>query len=236
MCYLCAFFRNDLSMKKTTLFITLFIMGHLLINAQNANDFANLERYREQNAELISSEKKIAVVFMGNSITEGWVAANPDFFTSNNYVGRGISGQTSSQMLLRFQSDVIALKPKVVVINAGTNDIALNAGTYNQDLTLNNIKSMAEIAEANGIKVILTSVLPAGAFSWRPEITDAAQKVDALNNEIRRYAKSKGFAYVDYNSAMRDNNGAMLPQLGNDGIHPNAEGYKVMERVIMEKL
>ena len=214
-------------MKKSILLFALFIMGCLLINAQSANDFANLERFKEQNAELISSKKEIAVVFMGNSITEVWAVANSNFFASNNFVGRGISGQTSSQMLLRFQSDVIALKPEAVVINAGA---------YNKDLTLNNIKSMAEIAEANGIKVILTSVLPAGAFPWRPEITDVAQKVDALNIEIRQYAKSKGFAYADYNSAMRDNNGAMLPQLGNDGIHPNAEGYKVMERVIMSVL
>ena len=222
-------------MKKFIL-LSLFIMGCLLINAQSVNDFANLERFRGKNAELISLKKEIAVVFMGNSITEVWPGANPYFFTSNNYVGRGISGQTSSQMLLRFQNDVIALKPKVVVINAGTNDIAMNAGTYNMELTLNNIKSMAEIAEANGIKVILTSVLPAGTIPWRPEITDVTQKVDALNNEIHQYSKSKGFAYADYNSAMRDNKGAMQPQLSNDGIHPNAEGYKVMERVIMEVL
>ncbi len=169
---------------------------------------------------------------MGNSITEGWVKTHPEFFSENNYTGRGISGQTTSQMLLRFQSDVIALKPKLVVINAGTNDIAQNTGIYDPDFTFNNIKAMADIAQNNGIKVIIASVLPAAAFPWRKEITEVSQKVDALNNRLKQYAGSNKFIFVDYNMAMRDAKGGMREGLSKDGIHPVPAGYAIMEPMI----
>lgn len=204
----------------------------MFVNAQSAVDFANLTKYKDDNASILSSKKKVDVVFMGNSITEGWVKSHPEFFSENNYTGRGISGQTTSQMLLRFQSDVIALKPKLVVINAGTNDIAQNTGIYDPDFTFNNIKAMADIAQNNGIKVIIASVLPAAAFPWRKEITEVSQKVDALNNRLKQYAGSNKFIFVDYNTAMRDAKGGMREGLSKDGIHPVPAGYAIMEPMI----
>ncbi|MFT4094908.1 MAG: SGNH/GDSL hydrolase family protein [Niabella sp.] len=217
-------------MKIVMLLFTGLFLGEL-INAQSAVDFANLSKYKDQNTALLNTGKKTDVVFIGNSITEGWVHQHPEFFSDNHYTGRGISGQTSAQMLLRFQSDVVALKPGVVVINAGTNDIAENTGAYNQDFTFNNIKAMADIAQNNGIKVILTSVLPAAGFPWRKEITDASQKVDALNSRLKQYAHDHKLIYMDYNAAMRDAKGGMREGLSKDGIHPNIEGYAIMETI-----
>ncbi|WP_312994033.1 SGNH/GDSL hydrolase family protein [Chryseobacterium flavum] len=217
---------------KLFVFLSCCLFAGMFVNAQSAVDFANLTKYKDDNAGILSSKKKVDVVFMGNSITEGWVKSHPEFFSENNYTGRGISGQTTSQMLLRFQSDVIALKPKLVVINAGTNDIAQNAGIYDPDFTFNNIKAMADIAQNNGIKVIIASVLPAAAFPWRKEITEVSQKVDALNNRLKQYAGSNKFIFVDYNTAMRDAKGGMREGLSKDGIHPVPAGYAIMEPMI----
>lgn len=218
-------------MKLSVFFIIGLLFGEF-VNAQSAVDFANLARYKDDNTVILNSKKKVDVVFMGNSITEGWVKSHPEFFSENNYTGRGISGQTTSQMLLRFQNDVVALKPRLVVINAGTNDIAENTGIYNPDFTFNNIKAMADIAKSNGIKVIIASVLPAAAFPWRKEITDAPQKVDALNSKLKQYAQSNKLIFVDYNTAMRDAKGGMREGLAKDGIHPTPSGYAVMEPII----
>ncbi|WP_333597455.1 SGNH/GDSL hydrolase family protein [Chryseobacterium flavum] len=217
---------------KLFVFLSCCLFAGMFVNAQSAVDFANLTKYKDDNAGILSSKKKVDVVFMGNSITEGWVKSHPEFFSENNYTGRGISGQTTSQMLLRFQSDVIALKPKLVVINAGTNDIAQNAGIYDPDFTFNNIKAMADIAQNNGIKVIIASVLPAAAFPWRKEITEVSQKVDAFNNRLKQYAGSNKFIFVDYNTAMRDAKGGMREGLSKDGIHPVPAGYAIMEPMI----
>ncbi|WP_419489257.1 SGNH/GDSL hydrolase family protein [Chryseobacterium bernardetii] len=217
---------------KLFVFLSYCLFAGMFVNAQSAVDFANLTKYKDDNASILSSKKKVDVVFMGNSITEGWVKTHPEFFSENNYTGRGISGQTTSQMLLRFQSDVIALKPKLVVINAGTNDIAQNTGIYDPDFTFNNIKAMADIAQNNGIKVIIASVLPAAAFPWRKEITEVSQKVDALNNRLKQYAGSNKFIFVDYNTAMRDAKGGMREGLSKDGIHPVPAGYAIMEPMI----
>ncbi|WP_336687756.1 SGNH/GDSL hydrolase family protein [Chryseobacterium bernardetii] len=217
---------------KLFIFLSYCLFAGMFVNAQSAVDFANLTKYKDDNASILSSKKKVDVVFMGNSITEGWVKTHPEFFSENNYTGRGISGQTTSQMLLRFQSDVIALKPKLVVINAGTNDIAQNTGIYDPDFTFNNIKAMADIAQNNGIKVIIASVLPAAAFPWRKEITEVSQKVDALNNRLKQYAGSNKFIFVDYNMAMRDAKGGMREGLSKDGIHPVPAGYAIMEPMI----
>ncbi|OCA67946.1 hypothetical protein BBI01_20895 [Chryseobacterium artocarpi] len=217
---------------KLFIFIAFNLFSGIFINAQSAVDFANLTRYKDENTNILSSKKKVDIVFMGNSITEGWVKSHPEFFSENNYTGRGISGQTTSQMLLRFQNDVVALQPKLVIINAGINDIAQNTGIYDPDFTFNNIKAMADIAQKNGIKVIITSVLPAAAFPWRKEITDAPQKVDALNKRLKQYADNNKLIFVDYNTAMRDSKGGMREGLSKDGIHPIPAGYAIMEPMI----
>lgn len=197
-------------------------------------DFANLERYSKENAGLPQPAKKEKrVVFMGNSITEGWVRTHPDFFKTNGYIGRGISGQTSYQFLVRFRKDVINLSPALVVINAGTNDVAENTQAYNEDYTFGNIVSMVELAKANKIKVILTSVLPAAAFKWRPEIKDASQKIRSLNARIEAYAKANKIPYVNYYQALVvAENHALNPQYSKDGVHPTGEGYSIMEPLI----
>ncbi|REC77610.1 hypothetical protein DRF60_11555 [Chryseobacterium elymi] len=217
---------------KSSILLAIALLLSELINAQSAVDFANLAKYKDDNTTILNAKKKVDVVFIGNSITEGWVKSHPEFFSENNYIGRGIGGQTSSQMLLRFQNDVVALKPKLVIINAGTNDIAQNTGTYDQDFTFSNIKAMADIARINGIKVIIASVLPAASFPWRKEITEIPQKVDALNNRLRQYSHSNKLVFVDYNTAMRDSKGGMREGLSKDGIHPESAGYSIMEPLI----
>lgn len=217
-------------MKKVILIMSFFSFFGLFSRAQEFNKLINLDRYAEANAALPAPAKgEKRVVFIGNSITDGWPNAHPDFFKSNNYVGRGISGQTSPQLLSRFRQDVINLKPVAVLINIGTNDVAQNTGPYNEEFTLGNIMSMAELADANGIKVILSSVTPAGEYPWRKEIKDVPQKIMSLNAKIKAYAKEKGFSYIDYFSVMCDENNALKSNLGSDGVHPNEEGYKIME-------
>ncbi|MBP0903862.1 SGNH/GDSL hydrolase family protein [Mariniflexile gromovii] len=177
-------------------------------------------------------KKENRVVFMGNSITERWVDFNPDFFTKNNYVGRGISGQTSSQMLLRFKQDVVNLKPKAVVIHAGTNDIAGNTGPITIPEIAENIFSMAEIAKANNIKVVLASVLPASSYSWSPSI-EPIEKISELNSLIKNYAKKNGMVYLDYYSSMVNDEKGLKKEYGRDTVHPNLEGYHVMEPLVI---
>lgn len=211
-------------------FLSLF---NLVSEAQKFNELINLQRYKKANSELpepVKGEKR--VVFIGNSITQGWADTRPEFFRANNYVGRGIGGQTSPQLLSRFRQDVINLKPYAVVINIGTNDIAENTGTYDPDFTLGNIKSMAELAKANGIKVILSSVLPVYEYPWRKDIKDVPAKIEALNSDIKEYAKKNKFTYIDYYSSMHDENKALKSNYGSDGVHPNDEGYEVMERIV----
>lgn len=219
-------------MKKTFLFILFLSFFSLFSYSQKFNEMINLKRYEKANSELKEPAKKEKrVVFIGNSITDGWASQRPEFFSQNNYIGRGIGGQTSPQLLSRFREDVINLKPKAVLINIGTNDVAENTGPYDPEFTLGNIKSMAELAKANGIKVILSSVTPAGSYRWRPEIENVVEKIKALNEGIKAYAKANKFAYVDYFSEMCDEKGALRSDLGEDGVHPNAEGYAIMERI-----
>ena len=196
--------------------------------------FANFDRYAQENAALQQpTQKEKRVVFMGNSITEGWVRTHPDFFKTNGYIGRGISGQTSYQFLGRFREDVINLTPMLVVINAGTNDIAENTGPYNEDYTFGNIISMVELAKAHKIKVILTSTLPAAAFRWNAEIKDAPQKIKSLNERIESYAKANKIPYVDYYQALVvPESLALDPRYSKDGVHPTSEGYDIMEPLI----
>jgi len=205
------------------------------------NDWAFLSRYAADNQKLTAPKpNENRVVFLGNSITEGWVKAQPDFFANGNYIGRGISGQTSPQALLRFRSDVVDLKPKVVVINIGINDIAENTGLYNPDFTLGNIASMVEIAKANGIKVVLASVHPAFEFPWRKEISDVPNKVIRFNERLKEYAQKQGVVFLDYHSAMKDSRNGMAPDIAEDGVHPTLKGYQIMaplaEKAIAEAL
>jgi lysophospholipase L1-like esterase len=213
----------------TVFFLSVFTF---FCNAQKFNELINLKKYEQANAGLsLPAKGEKRVVFIGNSITEGWVNQRPAFFSSNHYIGRGIGGQTSPQLLSRFRSDVIDLKPVAVVINIGTNDIAGNTGEYDPVFTLGNIMSMAELAKANGIKVILSSVLPVAEYPWRKEIKNVPDKIEALNANIRAYAEKNGFAYIDYYAVMHDERKALISSYGDDGVHPNAEGYAVMERV-----
>ena len=219
-------------------FVFLFMLS-LLISwtgamAQKHDQFANFKRYDQANKELPAPTKKEKrVVFMGNSITEGWVKIHPEFFKENGYIGRGISGQTSYQFLLRFRNDVINLKPKLVIINAGTNDVAENSGPFDIENTFGNIASMAEMAKANKIKVILTSVLPAAGFRWNKKITDAPDRIEALNAKIEAYAKANKIPYVDYYQPMvSGTERALNPDYSKDGVHPTLDGYLVMEALI----
>ena len=175
------------------------------------------------------NDKENRVVFLGNSITEGWVREDPSFFSQNPYIGRGISGQTTPQMLIRFRQDVLDLKPKVLVISAGINDIAENTGPYDPAFTLGNIASMVELAKAHKIKVVIASIHPAFAFPWNPSIQDVPNKVIRLNEQLKDYAQKNKLVYLDYHTAMKDSRNGMGKELAEDGIHPTLAGYKVME-------
>lgn len=212
------------------IFSTLFII--FSFNISYAQDWANLKRYQKENAELeISKPDESRVVFMGNSITEGWLRIRPDFFANKPYINRGIGGQTSAQMVLRFRQDVINLKPSLVVILAGTNDIAENQGPSTIEMISDNIKSMAELAQANNIKVILCSVLPAYDFPWRQGL-EPAEKIVKLNKLLKAYADERNLVYVDYFTAMADKSNGLKKELGNDGVHPNKAGYLIMEPLV----
>jgi lysophospholipase L1-like esterase len=207
------------------LILTIFMGGKI-----QAQDWANLNKYQNENATLKPLEPgQKRTVFMGDSITEGWPFL--EFFAGKPYVNRGIGGQTTPQMLIRFRPDVIALKPAVVVIMAGINDIAGNTGPSTLEMTADNIFSMAELAKANNIKVILCSVLPAFDFSWRPGL-EPAEKVVALNKMIKKYADANGILYLDYYSAMVNDQKGLNAAYSGDGVHPNKTGYKVMNPLV----
>lgn len=196
---------------------------------QNNNNWAGLSRYAKANIEAKQKNKKIKAVFIGNSITDVWGAHYPDYFKENNYVARGIGGQTTPQFLSRFRADVVELKPHIVVINGAINDIAENTGTYDPEFTIGNIKSMCEIAEVNGIIVILTSTLPASHIPWNYDIKNVPQKVIELNKAIRAYADSKGIEYLDYYSHMVNSAGGLKEEYTSDSVHLTDAGYRVMK-------
>lgn len=218
-----------MNLKK--LFITvLLVMSSVLIT--EAQDWANLNRFREDNAKLENARTcDDRVVFMGNSITQGWIDRVPGFFAGRPYINRGIGGQTTPQMLLRFRQDVIHLWPKVVVILAGVNDIAGNTGPSTLEMIEDNLQSMTELAQAHGIQVVLCSVLPAYDFPWRPGL-EPAPKVVELNKRIQKYAGQKGAVYCDFFSAMVDERDGLPKELSEDGVHPNEEGYAIMAPVV----
>ena len=227
------------SLSKSTILL-LAIAIHTTASAQDATRWANTARYDTANDSLITAGIRPSVVLMGNSITEMWPVRNSHIFdTHPDIAARGISGQTTSQMLLRFDSDVVTLRPRAVVINGGTNDIALNAGTYREDFTMANIRSMAAIARANCITPILTSVLPAAGFIWRKDVTEAMSAIKSLNKRISAYAAAEGIGYIDYFSTMVNDSGdAMKDEYSSErpAVHPNHDGYSAMETPLLEAI
>jgi lysophospholipase L1-like esterase len=196
---------------------------------ESQQDWQNLRRYAAANSQVASpapNEKR--VVFLGNSITDSWINVDSSFFAGKPYYDRGISGQTSPQMLVRFREDVINLKPAVVLISAGINDIAENTGPSKLEDVLGNIVSMAQLAQTAHIKVVLSSVLPSNHFPWRPSIIPT-EKIIQLNRMIKDYADKNDIVYLDYYSAMVDNEKGLPKSLSVDGVHPNLAGYKIME-------
>lgn len=219
--------RTTAALHVALLALALVVAGPAAVRAQQG-DWANLARYREANIALGAPAPGDArVVFMGNSITEGWAPYFATMFPGKQYVGRGISGQTTPQMLVRFRQDVIALRPAVVVILAGTNDIAGNTGPSTLEMIEDNLASMAELAQANGIRVVLSSVLPVWDYPWKRGV-EPAPRIVALNAWMRRYAASRGLVYLDYHSAMADERNGLRAELSGDGVHPNEAGYRVM--------
>jgi lysophospholipase L1-like esterase len=220
------------------LLITLIIMCASILSSfkSNAQDWANLKMYQTENELILSKpENHRLIVFMGNSITQQWKEKRPEFFSQNFYVCRGISGQTTPQILIRFRQDVVDLKPKAVVILAGINDIAGNTGPSTLKMIMDNLESMTEIAQANHIKVYLSSVLPAFDYPWRKGM-EPNIKIPKLNIIIREYCQKKGIHYLNFFSAMNDGNNGMKPEYTVDGVHCTPKGYEVMEAIVQKAL
>ena len=200
-------------------------------------DWANLSYYWEENEQL--AKKPIAedlTIFMGDSITEEWGREYPDFFQSQSYINRGIGGQTTPQMLIRFKQDVVLLNPKTVVLLAGTNDIAGNTGPSCTAMICNNIFSMADIAIRNGINIIICSILPVYAYPWAEHIKNVPDTIERINEKLKSFTKKNGIEYVDYYSQMVDDNRGLMGKYTTDGVHLNLKGYKVMSHLIKEVL
>jgi lysophospholipase L1-like esterase len=217
-------------MRKLFAFIALTSMALL-----SAQDWPQLQKYQSDNAKILDEKTPVKVVFMGNSITQGWADMRPEFFKDHGFIGRGIGGQTTPQMLLRLRQDVLELKPEAVVILAGINDIAQNTGPITLKETLGNIQSMAELALAHGINPIICSVLPANSFPWRPEIIPTQHVID-LNSQLQRWALEKNLVYVDFYTPMVDEKHGLKSDLGYDPVHPNVAGYQVMEPILLKAL
>ena len=222
-------------MTKVKICCIFILLTSIKLIEVNGQDWPNLSKYKNANTQLDSLETNDRIVFMGNSITELWTTISPSFFDNKNYVNRGISGQTTPQMLIRFRQDVINLNPFAVVILAGINDIAQNTGPSTIQMIKNNIISMIELANSNKIHVILCSVLPAEKFPWFPEISPA-QKVVDLNKELREYADKNNILYVDYFSLMVNETIGMKKELAKDGVHPNKKGYLIMEKTLLKAI
>ena len=200
---------------------------------ENDQDWANLGKYKEANQQLKkSSSGEDRTVFIGDSITEGWSDFSPEFFQQNNFVNRGISGQTTPQMLIRLKPDAVHLDPKMIVINGGTNDIAGNTGPSTPEMIIDNLCSMAEIAIKNNIDVALTTILPVYKYPGNDEVADPPKIISFINSALEEYCKKNSLIYVDYYSSMVDGKKGLKSEYGNDGVHPIKEGYEVMEKAI----
>ena len=216
-------------MKRFLISIVAMCLG---VAAASAQDWAKFYKYEEANAQV---KKKPVAVFMGDSITEGWVNTDPDFFTENNFIGRGISGQTTSHMLVRFRNDVIAHSPKYVLILAGTNDIAKNNGDITLENIVGNIISMCDLAKANKIKPVICSVLPADRYGWRPGI-QPAEDIVKLNKMLKEYADSEKIMYIDYHSVLKNDKNGLPEEYAADGVHPSPACFDIMESIVLKAL
>ena len=204
---------------------------------ENDQDWANLGKYKEANEELIkSSSGEDRIVFIGDSITEGWSEFSPEFFQQNNFVNRGISGQTTPQMLIRLKPDAVRLAPKMIVINAGTNDIAGNTGPSTPEMIIDNICSMAEIAIKNNIDVALSTILPVYKYPGNDEVVDPPKIISVINAALEEYCKKNSLIYIDYYSSLVDKKKGLKSEYGNDGVHPTKEGYDVMEKAVKKAI
>ena len=212
-------------------------MDQELMEDNKSLDWPNLSRYQDENRSVGIPEKgKQRVVFMGDSITEEWSNLYPDYFDTEGYINRGIGGQTTPQMLIRFKPDVIDLEPDIVVILAGTNDIAGNTGPSNVKMITDNIFSMAELARAHQIKVILSSILPVFEYEWAKEIKDVPATIDSVNDELKKYVNDHGLVYLDYFSSMVDERKGLNKDYTYDGVHPNQDGYILMSSLAQKVL
>ena len=221
-------------MKKGILLIFV-ALAVCTISSGQEKDWAKFYRYADANKTLLADSAKVKAVIMGDSITDFWLKYDKPFFDRNGIAGRGISGQVTSQMLVRFRDDVIALKPKYVAILAGTNDIALNNGPITLDHVMGNIVSMCELAKAHRIKVILCSVLPASKYKWRPELTPA-EDIKALNAMIEEYAAKNRITYLDFWTMLANGEGGLDSDKAPDGVHPNLATYKIMEEELLKAI
>jgi len=226
---------------KNKLFLWVLIFSSLTgqkatVYSQEQPDWAGFHVYTTDNYRMDSLKIKAQVVFYGNSITQIWNEIRPQFFIDNGFTGRGIGGQTTSELLVRMRQDVIDLHPHTVVIMCGTNDIAQNNGPISLKHTLGNIISMCELAKANNIRPVLCSPLPARSFYWNTAIKDAPQQILMLNALIASYAHEQQILYVDYYSAMVDKDGGLKKGLSDDEVHPNNAGYQIMEPIILKAL
>lgn len=215
-------------MMKKLRIISILLLFFISESNLYSQDWANTLQFKEANLKAgppVSGESR--VVFMGNSITIGWLKFCPDFFEGKPYINRGISGQTTPQMLVRFRQDVINLKPSVVVILAGTNDIAGNTGFSSNEMILDNLISMSELAKINNIRVVLCSVLPVFDYPWRKGL-DPAEKIVNLNKMIREYALQNNIIYLDYFTPMANEQNGLKNEYSYDGVHPNEAGYRLM--------
>ena len=200
-------------------------------------DWANLARYKDDNLKVgLPKKDERRVVFMGDSITEEWSYLYPEYFTEKGYINRGIGGQTTPQMLIRFKPDVVDLKPEIVVILAGTNDIAGNTGPSKAKMITDNIFSMAEIAKAYQMKVVLSSILPVYEYDWASEIKDPPSTIQAANDALKQYASDQGLIYLDYFSSMVNERQGLNSDYTSDGVHPNESGYILMSSLAEEVL
>ena len=212
-------------------------MDQELMEDNKSLDWPNLSRYQDENRSVGIPEKgKQRVVFMGDSITEEWSNLYPDYFVTKGYINRGIGGQTTPQMLIRFKPDVIDLEPDIVVILAGTNDIAGNTGPSNVKMITDNIFSMAELARAHQIKVVLSSILPVFEYEWAKEIKDVPATIDSVNDELKKYVNDHGLVYLDYFSSMVDERKGLNKDYTYDGVHPNQDGYILMSSLAQKVL
>ena len=219
-------------MKKSAIIILFLAMTF----SGFSQDWFGFNRFRADNERIIKSGAFPDVVFMGNSITEYWAYYHPEFFRKHNYCGRGIGGQTSAQMLLRFTADVIDLHPKAVVIMAGTNDVAHNDYWVEPEKVVDNVVAMCQLARANGIVPIISSIPPCAGFVWNPDIQNAAQTIVEINKSLKAYADANKIVYVDYHAALADDQNGFPKNLSDDGCHPNPDTYFIMETLVVKAI